>query len=169
MSVASAWHFGTFCASMHGGGMLHSMYLLGLHMYHKRSHGGIANKTLLFVGKRMCWIILRIVVIWVFHWISKSKWVLWVRYGLPSSIVGVFVLKDNQIVASQDGSTIASASTTIVPMDTCLVMPCHVVRALLLFHTHAWVLTMEYLMVAIHTLQKTAFIRPRESMLWKVF
>lgn len=83
INVASAWHFGTFCASMHSGSMLHSMYLLGLHMYHKRSHGGIANKTLLFVGKRMCWIILQIVVIWVFHFIYKSKWVLWVRYGCP--------------------------------------------------------------------------------------
>lgn len=81
--------------------MLHSMYPLGLHMYHGRSHGGIANKTLLLVGKRICWIILQIVVIWVSHWISNSKWVSWVRMvWVPSSIVGMPLLKHNQLVAS---------------------------------------------------------------------
>lgn len=89
---------------------------------------------------------------------------------VPSSIVEVHVLKDNQTIASQDGSTFALALTTVVPMDTCLViLRLCVVRALLLFHTHAWVLTMEYLMPTFHTLQKIAFICPRESMLWKVF
>ena len=53
-SMARVQHFSTLCASMHGGGMLHSQYLLDLHMYHVKSHRGTTNKALLLIGKRVC-------------------------------------------------------------------------------------------------------------------
>lgn len=53
-SMASVQHFSTLCVFMHGGGMLHSQYLLDLHMYHVKSHRGTTNKALLLVGKRVC-------------------------------------------------------------------------------------------------------------------